>query len=68
LYEGDYQFVKEKVLELADKTFHKLQKDLVDSTLTTGLEKGNLNFREIVETEAGDIASVRNQTHTIRFC
>ncbi len=57
LFEWDYQFVKEKVLELADKTFHKLQKDLVDSTLTTGLEKGNLNFREIIETEAGDIAS-----------
>jgi hypothetical protein len=57
LFEGDYQFVKEKVLGLADKTFHKLQKDLVDSTLTTGLEKGNLIYREMVETESGDIAS-----------
>jgi hypothetical protein len=53
LYEGEYQFIKENVLELADK----IQKDLVDSTLTNGLEKGNLNFREIVEREAGDIAS-----------
>jgi hypothetical protein len=53
LYEGEYQFIKENVLELADK----IQKDLVDSTLTTGLKKGNLNFREIVEREAGDIAS-----------
>ena len=24
LYQGDYQFVKEKVLVIADKTFHKL--------------------------------------------
>lgn len=52
LYEGEYQFIKENVLELADK----IQKDLVDSTLTTGLKKGNLNFREIVEREAGNIA------------
>jgi hypothetical protein len=53
LYEGEYQIIKENVLELADK----IQKDLVDSTLTNGLEKGNLNFREIAEREAGDIAS-----------
>ena len=56
-YEGDYQFVKQKVLKLSNTILHKLQKGIVDSTLTTGLEKGNLNFREIVETEAGDIAS-----------
>jgi hypothetical protein len=57
LYQGDYQFVKENVLELANNIFYKLQKGVVDSTLTTAMEKGNLNFREIVETEAGDIAS-----------
>jgi hypothetical protein len=32
LYQGDYQFVKEKVLVIADKTFHKLTKDLAENT------------------------------------
>lgn len=58
LYEGDCQFAKEKVLELADKIFYKLQKGIVDNTLTAalGLGKRNLNSKEIVEAEAGDIA------------
>jgi hypothetical protein len=58
LYEGDYQFAKEKVLELADKIFYKLKKGIVDNTLTAalGLEKRNLNSKEVVEAEAGDIA------------
>jgi hypothetical protein len=58
LYEGDCQFAKEKVLELADKIFYKLQKGIVDNTLTAvlGSEKRNLNSKEIVEAEAGDIA------------
>jgi hypothetical protein len=30
LYQGDYQFVKEKVLVIADKTFHKLTRDLAE--------------------------------------
>ena len=57
LYEGDYQFIKEKVLELADKIFHMLQKDVVDSALSTavGFEEGNVYSREKVESEAGDI-------------
>jgi hypothetical protein len=57
LYE-DYQFAKEKVLELADKIFYKLQRGIVDNTLTAalGMEKRNLNSKEIVEAEAGDIA------------
>jgi hypothetical protein len=37
LYEGDYQFVKEKVLESADKIFYRFQKGIVDSTLITAL-------------------------------
>jgi hypothetical protein len=42
-YQGNYQFVKEKVLDLADKIFHNLQKGIVDSALSTAgrLEKGN---------------------------
>jgi hypothetical protein len=42
-YQGNYQFVKEKVLDLADKIFHNLQKSIVDSALSTArrLEKGN---------------------------
>jgi chromosome segregation ATPase len=51
LYEGDCQFAKEKVLELADKIFYKLQKGIVDNTLTAVL-----GSKEIVEAEAGDIA------------
>ena len=30
LYQEDYQFVKEKVLVIADKTFHKLTRDLAE--------------------------------------
>jgi septal ring factor EnvC (AmiA/AmiB activator) len=56
LYEGDYQFAKEKVLELADKIFYKLQKGLVNSTLAAALGLENEQSKEIVEAEAGDIA------------
>jgi hypothetical protein len=56
LYEGDYQFAKEKVLEFADETFYKLQKGIVDNTLTAALGLENEQSKEIVEAEAGDIA------------
>ena len=59
LYQGDYQFVKEKVLVIADKTFHKLTKDLAENTLSTaaGLEKGISYSVEMVESETADVAS-----------
>ena len=59
LYQGDYQFVKEKVLVIADKTFHKLTKDLAENTLSTaaGLEKGISYSVEMVESETADAAS-----------
>jgi hypothetical protein len=59
LYQEDYQFVKEKVLVIADKTFHKLTKNLAENTLSTaaGLEKGISYSVEMVESETGDIAS-----------
>jgi len=58
LYQWDYQFVKEKVLVIADKTFHKLIKDLSENTLSTaaGLETGISYSGEMVESET-DIAS-----------
>jgi hypothetical protein len=56
LYEGDRQFAKEKVLELADETFYKLQKGIVDNTLTAALGLENEQSKEIVEAKAGDIA------------
>ena len=58
LYQWDYQFVKEKVLVIADKTFHKLIKDLAENTLSTaaGLETGISYSGEMVESET-DIAS-----------
>lgn len=56
LYEGDCQFAKEKVLELADETFYKLQKGMIDNTLTAALGLENKQSKEIVEAEAGDIA------------
>jgi hypothetical protein len=34
-YQGDFQFVKERVLELADNLFGKLQNGLVDSALSS---------------------------------
>jgi hypothetical protein len=34
-YQGDFQFVKEKVLEIADNLFGKLRKGLVDSSLSS---------------------------------
>jgi hypothetical protein len=40
-------------LELADKIFYKLQKGIVDNTLTAALGSEK---REIVEAEAGDIS------------
>jgi hypothetical protein len=56
LYEWDY--LKEKVLKLADKIFQVLQKDVVDSALSTAadFEEGSLYSREMVESEVGDIA------------
>ena len=56
LYEGDCQIAREKVLELADEIFYKLQKGIVDNTLTAALGLENEQFKEIVEAEAGDIA------------
>jgi hypothetical protein len=57
-YQGDYQFVKEKVLELTDRLFHKLQEDLVDSALSTtaGFENGSSYSSEMLESETGDVA------------
>jgi hypothetical protein len=67
-YQGDYQFVKEKVLVIADKTFHKLTRDLAEKLYLQPqdwkrefhiLWKGRIRNRRC--------RFVRNQTHTIRF-
>ena len=57
MYEGDYQFTREKVLELADMMFYKLQKGIVDNALTAALklEKENIDSKEIVEVKPGVI-------------
>ena len=58
-YEGDYQFVKEKVMEIADNLFGKLQKGLVNSALSSLLTmdwKREIYPIKIIESEIGDIA------------
>jgi hypothetical protein len=41
--QGDEQFVSERVLEMAERVLHNLQKDIVDGTISTaaGLENGS---------------------------
>jgi hypothetical protein len=55
----EYQFVKERVTEIADNLFGRLQKDLVDSALSSLLttdRKREIYPIKIIESENGDIA------------
>ena len=68
LYQEDYQFVKEKVLVIADKTFHKLTRDLAENFIySRRIGKGNFIFCGNGRIRNRRCRFVRNQTHTIRF-
>ena len=68
LYQGDYQFVKEKVLVIADKTFHKLTRDLAENFIySRRIGKGNFIFCGNGRIRNRRCRFVRNQTHTKRF-